>query len=208
MRPIRSVQAGRFLPSLVRADWLDAGLADALLAYAVACEARFEPAGVLHDGAPRVDKRLRDALKLTDLGRFAAPLKACALSAKPDLADAFGVPSFAVTEVETELAAHGDGAHFGRHIDTFVVVNRAATPRILTLVLYLNRRPRAYGGGAIRLHALGSAAVKDIVPEHNLLVAFPSIAPHSVERITCPTSDFADRRFAVNIWLHGRSSGG
>jgi len=32
------------------------------------------------------------------------------------------------------------------------------------------------------MHSIAGPAVREIVPEHNLLVAFPAIAPHSVEQ--------------------------
>jgi len=204
--PVDSAFRGRFLPVHIQPDWLAPDLADSLLAYAIDSQARFMPAAVLYDGNARLDPTLRDALKLTDLGPLAETLKAKALAAKQQLVSDFGVPPFEAAGVEIELAAHGHGAHFRRHIDTFVVVNRATSPRVLTLVFYLNRRPRAYAGGEIRLYALGSSETKDIQPEHNLLVAFPSIAPHSVERVDCPNGVFADRRFAINIWIHGRTS--
>jgi Rps23 Pro-64 3,4-dihydroxylase Tpa1-like proline 4-hydroxylase len=53
------------------------------------------------------------------------------------------------------------------------------------------------------MYALGGGGARDILPDHNLLVAFPSIAPHSVDMVSCPRGAFADRRFAINIWIHG-----
>lgn len=111
------------------------------------------------------------------------------------------MPTFTASSVEIQLAAHGDGAHFQRHVDTFTVENKRLNPRVLTLVLYLHRQPRGFSGGALRMHALDRPAVHDIAPDHNRLAAFPSIAQHSVEPIVCPSHAFADRRFAVNMWI-------
>ncbi len=193
--------AGRFFPVHRVPGWLDPETADALLDYAIQAEPRYGRAGVLYDGNQRFDEGLRRAALLHDLGPHGEMLAAAALAAKPAVEQALGVPPFAASRVEIELAAHGDGAHFHRHIDTFVAGHRQPDPRVLTLILYLHRRPRAFTGGAIRMHALGGTGVDDIAPEHNLLVAFPAIAPHSVGAVSCPGGAFADRRFAINMWI-------
>jgi len=195
--------APRFLPYRTISDWLEPDRSEALLDYAIASEARYKVAPILYQGGLTVDPGFRCAVTLTSLGSFADPLRARALALKPELEKAFGTPAFSATDVEIELVAHGDGAHFTRHIDTFVVLNRSPSPRILTLVLYLHRRPRQFSGGALRFYALGSSSTVDVLPENNLLAAFPSIAPHSVEPIACPSGAFSDRRFAINIWIHG-----
>jgi SM-20-related protein len=200
--PARSRTPGQFFPFHSSENWLKPDLADRLLAYANENEAQFKPGAVLHDGNPTVDPAYRIGSVLSSLGEFEAPLRDAALALKPYLETAFGIPAFPVKRLEMELAAHGDGAHFKRHIDTFVVVNRAPATRVLTLVLYLTRRPKAFSGGALRMYALGSSHTRDVEPMHNLLVAFPSITPHSVERIDCPGIEFASSRFAVNIWIH------
>lgn len=194
--------SGLLLPYHTQADWLPPDLADALLDHAIANEARFQPGSIMQSGRLTADETIRQVSVLEHLGPFQERVTEAALAAKPLLETLFGIPAFTASRVEIELAAHGDGAHFQQHIDTFVVVNKRPNPRILTLVLYLHRRPRRFAGGALRLHALGGAAIRDIAPDHNLLAAFPSFAPHSVQRLTCPGGAFADRRFAVNIWIH------
>lgn len=193
---------GLFLPHDVQSDWLPSPLADALLEYAIANESRFCPGSILHSGKVMVDETIRQVSVLPHLGPFHEQVTRAALTAQPMLERLFGMPAFTASEVEIEMAAHGDGAHFQQHIDTFVVVNRCPNPRVLTLVLYLHRQPRGFTGGALRLHALGGEAFQDIMPDHNRLAAFPSILPHSVQRLTCPGNAFADRRFAVNMWIH------
>jgi len=193
----------RFLPYRIVPDWLDPDRAEALLDHAIASEDRFKVAPILYQGGLTVDSGFRRAVTLKSLGPFADHLRDRALALKPELEKAFGTPAFAATDVEIELVAHGDGAHFTRHIDTFVVLNRAASPRIFTLVLYLHRRPRKFSGGALRFYALGSSRTVDVVPQNNHLVTFPSIAPHSVEPVSCLSGAFSDRRFAINMWIHG-----
>lgn len=200
--PEPSAGAGRFLPHHTQLDWLPPDMAEALLAHAIANEGRFRSGTILHNGKVVTDESFRHVSVLGHLGPFHAPVTAAALVAKPMLETMFGIPAFAAGRVEIEMAAHGDGAHFQRHVDTFVVGHVQANPRILTLVLYLHRRPCGFSGGTLRLHALGGAGIQEIVPDHNRLAAFPSIAPHSVQRLSCPSGAFADRRFAVNIWIH------
>lgn len=193
---------GRFMPFHVQPDWLPSDLAAALVGYAIDSEARFRVGTIVQSGKITVDQGIRETLVLDDIGPFHAPLVEAALALKPTLEASFGIPAFAAGSVEIEMAAHGDGAHFDPHIDTFAVVNKRPNPRMLTLVLYLHGPARRFSGGALRMHALGGPAVRDIAPVHNRLVAFPSIARHSVQPIACPSRAFADRRFAVNIWIH------
>ncbi|KJV08347.1 proline hydroxylase [Elstera litoralis] len=202
MRAAPPTGNGRFLPHYTQESWLPAALADGVLGYAIGNEGQFRSGSILHNGTIMVDDTIRQVSVLEHLGPFHAPVAEAALAAAPGLAARFGIPAFTASRVEIELAAHGDGAHFQQHIDTFVVVNQRPNPRVLTLVLYLNRQPRPFTGGALRFHALGGTATQDIAPDHNRLAAFPSIAPHSVQRLTCSSRAFADRRFAVNMWIH------
>jgi SM-20-related protein len=191
----------RFMPYLTVDHWLEPERADALLAYAIANQHRYVPGSVLHYGRHTVDAELRSGTTLRTLGPFGDALRDRALALRPELERAFGTPAFAADGVEIELAAHGDGAHFHRHVDTFVAINHDAAPRVFTLVLYLHRRPVRFSGGELRMHALGSDAAVDVAPAHNRLLAFPSITPHSVRRVSCPGGAFADQRFAINMWI-------
>lgn len=194
---------GLLFPLHAIADWAEDALADGVLDFAIAQEAAFAPGQIFYQGAQRIDPAVRDVLRLNTLGPYHATIEERALAEKPNLERALGVPGFTVSRVEIELAAHGDGAHFNRHIDTLIMRNRRPKPRILTLIWYLHRRPKAFSGGTLRMHAIGGERVRDVAPDHNLLIAFPSNAPHSVRPVECPGNAFADRRFAVNIWIHG-----
>lgn len=193
--------SARFMPYVTLDDWLPPEQADALLSYAIANQPAYVPGSVLHYGRHEVNAELRSVATLRNLGPFSDELHARALALQPVLQQTFGTPPFTPGGVEIELAAHGDGAHFLRHVDTFVTINQDAAPRVFTLVLYLHRRPAPFSGGQLRMHALGSAAVIDIPPLHNRLLAFPSFAPHSVLRVSCPGDAFADQRFAINMWI-------
>lgn len=196
-----------FLPCQVTPHWLPSGVAAGLLEYAIANQDRFTDGQIYHSGEVKVDPALRKTWVLHDLGAFGPVIREAARAAQPEIERALKVSTFAAELFEIELAAHGDGAHFDRHIDTFVGSYRKTSSRVLTLVYYLLREPKAFTGGALRMYGLGGptedeSGVRDIEPRHNQLVAFPSFAPHSVNRVVCPGDNFADSRFAVNIWIH------
>ncbi len=192
---------GVFLPYHTQPDWLPRDMADAIVEYAIENESMFQAGRILQHGKLVIDESIRQVSTLTHMGPFQTALKDAAMASKPMLETLFGMPAFSASQVEIEMAAHGDGAHFQRHVDTFVVGHNRPNPRVLTLVLYLHRQPCGFTGGALRFHALGGTTTRDIAPEHNLLTAFPSSAPHSVQRLASPGGAFADRRFAVNMWI-------
>jgi SM-20-related protein len=205
--PIQATRKPVFLPYQVVPHWLPFDTAARLLQYAIANQERFTDGRVYHEGAPKIDPAMRKTRVLHDLGPFAPVICDAARAAQAEIERALKVPAFVPDYFEIELAAHGHGAHFDRHIDTFVGSYRNASSRVLTLVYYLLREPKAFAGGALRMHGLGGRSdadswVQDIEPQHNQLVAFPSIAPHSVGEVNCPGHEFADSRFAVNIWIH------
>jgi Rps23 Pro-64 3,4-dihydroxylase Tpa1-like proline 4-hydroxylase len=105
-----------------------------------------------------------------------------------------------------ELAAHNDGAFFARHIDTFTgSPDLPATQRMVTAVYYFFAAPKRFSGGALRLYPLldasDSGRFEDFEPISDSLICFPSFAPHAVQPIACPSGQFADSRFAINVWI-------
>jgi len=191
---------GRFPPHRVVRGWLGDVAAQRLLAYVLGEEARFKPSKV----AEGLDPGTRLSRVLRDLGPFEALLAAKARALQPQLEAAFGTGHMAVSDVEIELVAHGDGGFYGPHIDTFTGADHiAGERRRITLVYYFHRRPRHFAGGRFRLLDMAGRRSIDIEPDHDSLVAFPSFAHHEVEKVSCPGGAFADSRFSVNIWLCG-----
>lgn len=190
-----------FLPHRVLRDVLPAEMADALIDYAVANEVRFGPSAALYGGRRSIDPSVRNALNLGDLGPFAEPMAARVAEIRPGIERAFGIAPYTLARIEMDLTASGDGAHFVRHADTALGTARTAETRILTMVLYLHRRPRRFTGGALRIFALDGPEVLEVPPDHNTLACFPAFTPHAVERVSCPGGHFADARFAITISL-------
>lgn len=199
-----SFLAGRFLPHRIFPDWLGETQAARLLAYSLAAEARFTPTRLDDHGTGRLDTVVRQSLVLKDLGTFAGPLSRKALALQDGLETEFDMPHTPANSTQIEMVAHGDGAFYRPHTDTYS--GDEYTPggrRRLTMVYYLHRRPRHFTGGRLRLFDRGGGQSIEIEPTHDSLLVFPSSARHEVETISCPGGAFADGRFAVNIWLCG-----
>lgn len=190
------------LPHLRIADFLDAQTHAALLGWTLSNAARFVPARLTHGV---VKPEIRQALTLRDLGPLAAELDARLREDAPRWAAALRSTPFTTSEVELELAAHNDGAHFTLHTDTYASSELARGDRMLSAVYYFHRQPRGFEGGALRLHRLGASPGDpglDVAPDDNSLIVFPSWGPHEVMPIRCASRDFADSRFAVNCWIY------
>ena len=199
-----SFLAGRFPPYRILTGWLGEPQAARLMAYGLAAEARFVPTKLNDNGAGRLDDVVRHSCVLKDLGAFAGPLRRKALALQAGLETAFDMTHAPANSTQMEIVAHGDGAFYRPHTDTYT--GDEYTPggrRRLTMVYYFHRRPRRFTGGRLRLFDLGGEQSIDVDPTHDSLLVFPSYARHEVETISCPDGAFADGRFAVNIWLCG-----
>jgi SM-20-related protein len=196
-----------FLPSDAHARLID---------WVLSNRDRFTPSAVRFEGKLGVDPTRRVSERLGDLGPFRALLTERLNALLPEILAATGSKPFVPDYVELEIAAHGDGAFFGRHGDLPVGGARAAVAasergrdrfdRLVSAVYYFHREPKSFTGGALRLHRFGSDGTRpedkvDIEPLQNSLVAFPSWAIHEVRPVSCPGGRFEDYRFAVNIWL-------
>jgi SM-20-related protein len=187
------------LPHLRIHEFLDPAEADALLHWAIANEAAFQPTLLAY--ADEKNAVFRKSLSTRDLGPHKPVLKNAMVRQLDRILSGLGMKSFRY-KTELELVAHNDGARFDRHTDNGLRKGQRRIDRRVSAVYYFHRAPKAFSGGALRLHALGAGGHEDIAPDHNMLLAFPSFAPHEVCEVHCPSQDFADSRFAVNIWLH------
>ena len=199
-----SFLAGHFAPHRILPGWLGESAAARLLAYSLDAEARFMPTKLADHGAGRLDAVVRQSSVLKDLGAFARPLCRKALSLQAGLETAFDMAHTPANSTQIEMVAHGDGAFYRPHTDTYS--GDEYTPggrRRLTMVYYLHRQPRRFTGGRLRMFDLAGEQSIEIEPTHDSLLVFPSSTRHEVETISCPDGAFADSRFAVNIWLCG-----
>ena len=177
-----------------------------LLRWTLENQASFVPARVFTG----VDEERRRALVLSDIGPFKMQFAVAASKQYRSWVTQMGLPPFDVSGIELELAAHNDGAHFHRHLDTQTVMGGDGSHRALSAVYYFYREPKAFTGGQLRIYPQDSNGddgdvFAKVDPTQNTLAVFPSWAAHQVMRVDCPSQDFADSRFAVNCWLHVRT---
>lgn len=190
--------------------------AQAMLDWVMGNKHRFQTATVASNagkGGSRVDEATRVAMVLRDLGPMEALLKQRLMRILPDLLQQLRAGGPRPNSLELELAAHGDGAHFKTHIDTFYGQGRVSKDgsvqdRLLSAVFYFHNAPKGFEGGELCLFRMGTDAlnagpddVAVIEPLHNSLAVFPSWAPHEVRPVRVPSGEFSDYRFALNCWF-------
>lgn len=199
------------LKRLIVEHFLPAADHAALLAFALANEARFHPAEVQEQGEGRYAPGMRNSLRFTgDLGAIGETFAAAILASQDALFEGTGTAPFAVKRCEIELSAHGDGGFFALHQDTLTGAERAtrSSDRMITAVYWFHAQPRAFSGGTFALYPLVPGAEPErIEPRDNRLIAFPAMAPHAVEPVSCPGGGFAGARFSINCWLHRARAG-
>lgn len=192
-------------PHRVIRNFLGSDLIGQLLDHAEANRDTFRPTGV---GDRKINPEMRVSLVLRDFGSLRDALEARFLAVMdPTVAD-LRLSSFDLGRLEIELVAHGDGAFYRRHIDTRTGPSDKTTDRALTGVHYFHAEPKSYSGGELRLHSIlppeQGGQFLDITPEQDMLLLFPSWAPHEVRPVACPSGAFRDQRFAINCWYRSR----
>jgi len=209
IQPPPQTATGPLPPSHVYADFLAPAERARMLEWALANEANFTVSRIFGD----VVNPRRVSRSLTDLGPMREVLKARARALLPGAFADTGTPPFDVASLELEMVAYGDGARFAPHSDMPIgprrrslgEEERGSINRRLSGVYYFHREPKGFTGGALLLHRFGSEGGPgdrvEIAPVQNSFVLFPSWVVHEVAPVLCPTNDFADHRFAVNIWL-------
>ena len=153
------------------------------------------------------NSQIRRSRVTRDFGPMKADVEAAFLAYRQQAISALRLAPFVVESLSMELAAHGDGDFYRRHIDTFIGQEKAATDRILTGVYYFHTVPKAFTGGELRLFSLRppehGGSYQDVVPSCDSLLLFPAWVPHEVRPVSCPGCSFAQSRFAINCWYNG-----
>ena len=194
----------RLFPYMHIHDVFSQELNTEILAYAIKEKENFKPSVVYSKGVQRVsDSRISQTLM--DCGPYRKIIQENISKLIPAMVENLKISKFEIGEIEVQLAAHGDGALFATHIDT-AVHEKTDNPRIISAVYYFHSIPKKFKGGDLRLHTIpiGEEDVdpKDISPDNNSLLAFPSFSPHEVLPVIAPGVEFEDWRFAVNCWIH------
>ncbi len=193
-----------FLGDKVRAQLLD---------YVLASQQAFGNSHVWNDttSASTLNDKARRSKVLDDFGDLQDLFDQQVISHVPSLIRELGLTAFEPSGIESEIIAHNDGDFFRRHIDTFSGKNRSPEGhnRLITLVYYFYREPRAFSGGELCIYPLSlmnAAAASDesitsFAIEQDTAIAFSSILPHEVLKVACPSNAFADSRFSINTWV-------
>src|SRR5262249_9726509 len=156
------------LPHLVLRDFLDVSTVAGLLDHALSRQSQFEATRL---GSGAVDPAFRVSIGLRELGGYRQGLKRKVFDLLPPVVSRLRLGACESPPLETQLVAHGDGAFYKRHIDTqtgrHVEVERI---RVVSGVYYFHAEPKAFTGGALRLHAIFGQDARnfiDIEPTHN-----------------------------------------
>ncbi len=191
-------------PHLNLPHFLPAADHAALLDWTLRNQSRFEASGVGALG--EVNTSVRKSQTMSDLGPAKEPFEREVRAHYKEWIRTLRVSPFDVSSVELQLAAHNDGAHFSRHIDTQVHASSGASIRALSAVYYFFREPKSFSGGELLIFPFVTRAddtnCATVKPQQNTMIVFPSWATHEVATVQCPSKAFADSRFAVNCWLH------
>jgi Rps23 Pro-64 3,4-dihydroxylase Tpa1-like proline 4-hydroxylase len=194
-------------PHLLIENAFGADMVGRLLDFALAHEGDFT--GTTVGKANIADTTIRRSRVLRNFGELTGVVRAKFGALLPRAISALGMPHFVPRKLSIELAAHGDGDFYRRHIDTFVGAEIGESDRVLTGVYYFHAEPKAFTGGALRLHSLRPAEAGggyvDIEPSNDSVLFFPAWAPHEVRPVSCPGDRFVQARFAINCWYNLRS---
>jgi Rps23 Pro-64 3,4-dihydroxylase Tpa1-like proline 4-hydroxylase len=184
-------------------DFLSPDECEAMLAYAQGHEGDFESGTVEGQASPHRQNKVIMGFGETQHSRL---LQNRLLTWLPLLLQAFELPPFPLSHVESQLTASNDGHFYRVHSDAGADLSGS---RVLTCVYYFFRNPRPFSGGALRLydelqqggHRKATTKFRTIEPVSNRLLVFRSSAFHELMPIRCPSQQFADSRFAATNWL-------
>ena len=189
------------IPHVVMPGALEPSFCESLLTHAIGEQARSGPGAVGNESSPRVKPEVRNVRVVGASREIWDEFERLVDGWLPDVRASLGLPKTVRGEIQVSMVAYGDGGFYVRHIDTSTGTLASGPPREVTFVGYFFREPRRFTGGALRLFDFRGRDHVDIEPSCGLVTAFPSWLPHEVLPVSCPDGEFADGRFAVNVWV-------
>lgn len=182
---------------LIRPDFLSPEDHRTMLDYALSCEDSCEPS-LVGDNAK---SPLRQSLTISDFGPCRQIIRDAVAPLVDEFSREFGISLGKKRQFDGSLVAHTDGAYYKPHVDLGGPDFHRS--RAISAVYYFFRTPAAFTGGDLRIFRLDRPGeFVDIPARDNQLVVFPAMVPHEVRPVHCPSNDFADARFALNLWIH------
>ncbi|MGF1939022.1 MAG: 2OG-Fe(II) oxygenase [Nostoc sp. ChiQUE02] len=124
----------------------------------------------------------------------------------PDILSKLNLPSFSVSQIESQLTAHNDGNYYKLHNDNG---SPDTATRELTYVYYFYQEPKSFSGGELLIYDskiennvyVNAETFKTVEPRNNSIVFFLSRYMHEVLPVKCPSQAFGDSRFTINGWV-------
>ncbi|MDZ7969336.1 MAG: 2OG-Fe(II) oxygenase [Nostoc sp. DedSLP03] len=124
----------------------------------------------------------------------------------PDIISKLNLPSFSVSQIESQLTAHNDGNYYKLHNDNG---SPDTATRELTYVYYFYQEPKSFSGGELLIYDskidnnvyINAETFKTVEPRNNSIVFFLSRYMHEVLPVSCPSQAFGDSRFTINGWV-------
>lgn len=197
-------------PIIIIDNFVGRAGAEQLCQYAIAHESDFSPSKVAAANAAIIDESRRVSKVNRDIGPVMPLIEPAIRNAVDEAIPKLGLVNVDSYLLEPELTWCGDGAFFKMHADA--LHREPAHQRVMTVVYYFYKEPKAFTGGQLCLYGLGadanSSAQQEIDPRFDRAVLFPSWFPHEVLPVQCSSAAFADGRFAISCWVRKYSGRG
>jgi Rps23 Pro-64 3,4-dihydroxylase Tpa1-like proline 4-hydroxylase len=182
-----------------------------LLDHALSREADLSPSKVLTDEPLDDHIHLRRSQTDFDVDKVWDLFEGRLVGLLPHIRRELGIEWFRLGSIERQLTVHGDGDHFGLHVDA---AGPDVAARVISAVYYFNREPQAFSGGELRLFDTvdvggvieAADTFTEVAPKDNTLVVFDSHVPHEVRPVHVPGDRFEDRRFTIVFWARRTKS--
>lgn len=158
-------------------------------------------------GKPVVNERLRRSKTIDQLGGLKALFTDRLKEVLSPVLARLNHPGFALGDIEIQITASGDGDYFRMHRD-----GDNDSTRELSFVYFFHQEPRRFSGGEFRIFDAQKIEGKyvptdlsqTLSPRQDMIVFFPSRNEHEILPVRVPSRAFADSRFTVNGWIHGK----
>ncbi len=152
------------------------------------------------------DQDYRQSMVLYSFPEFAELIVKRIQEIITDVISKLGLPSFVISQIESQLTAHNDGNYYKIHNDNG---SPETATRELTYIYYFNKQPKAFSGGELIIYDskiennfyVNAESYKKVEPLNNSIVFFLSRYMHEVRPVICPSKAFANSRFTINGWV-------
>jgi Rps23 Pro-64 3,4-dihydroxylase Tpa1-like proline 4-hydroxylase len=195
-------------PVIIVDDFFGKSAAERLFQYAIAHESAFLPSTVALGPRDVIDESHRVSKVNSNVDQILPLIEPAIRKAVDEAIPKLGLVNVDSYFLEPELTWCGDGAFFKIHTDT---LSRLVNQRVMTMVYYFYKQPKAFTGGQLRLYGLGadanSSPQHEFEPRFDRAVLFPSWFPHEVLPVYSSSPAFADGRFALSCWVRRNSLG-